>query len=50
MIFAELQNRHEKFGILGAFGLSSTRHERGPLNIAKQLTSTSIGTPAAVLS
>jgi hypothetical protein len=50
MIFAGLQNRHGKFGLMGAIGLSSTHYERGPLNIAKQLTSTSIGTPAPVLS
>jgi hypothetical protein len=49
MIFAELQNRHGKFGVLGAAALSSTHYERGPLDIAKQLTSTSIGIPATVL-
>jgi hypothetical protein len=49
MIFADLQYWHRKFGKLGAFGLSSTHHERGPLDIAKQLTSTSIGPPAPVL-
>jgi hypothetical protein len=49
MIFAELKNWHEKFGIFGAFALFSTHHERGPHNIAKQLTSTSIGMPAALL-
>jgi hypothetical protein len=50
MIFAELQNRHGKFGVLRAIGLSSTHYERGPYNIAKQLTSTSIGLPAPLLS
>jgi hypothetical protein len=50
MIFAELHNRHGKFGISGALALSSTHYERGPLNIAKQLTSTSIGLPAPLLS
>jgi hypothetical protein len=49
MIFAELKNRHGKFGIKGAIGISSTHDERGPLDIAKQLTSTSIGMPAPVL-
>jgi hypothetical protein len=48
MIFAGLQNWHGKFGISAAFALSSTQHERGPLDIAKQLTSTSIGLPAPV--
>jgi hypothetical protein len=50
MIFAELQNRHGKFGNQALAALSSTSHERGPHDIAKQLTSTSIGTPATVLS
>jgi hypothetical protein len=48
MIFAELQNRHEKFGVPAFAALSSTLYERGPYNIAKQLTSTSIGLPASV--
>jgi hypothetical protein len=50
MKFAELQNRHRKFGIPAFAALSSTHYERGPLDIAKQLTSTSIGMPAPVLS
>jgi hypothetical protein len=50
MIFAALQNWHGKFGISGAIALCSTHYERGPLNIAKQLTSTSIGMPAPLLS
>jgi hypothetical protein len=49
MIFAELKNKHGKFGIPTAFALSSTHDERGPHYIAKQLTSTSIGMPAPVL-
>jgi hypothetical protein len=48
MIFSELQNGHGKFGISALTALSSTHDERGPHNIAKQLTSTSIGMPAPV--
>jgi hypothetical protein len=43
MIFAELQNRHGKFGISALAAVFSTLDERGPHYIAKQLTSTSIG-------
>jgi hypothetical protein len=50
MIFAELQNWHGIFGVSAFAALSSTRYERGPDNIAKQLTSTSIGMPSPLLS
>jgi hypothetical protein len=50
MIFAQLQNWRGKFGIQALPALSSTLGERGPHYIAKQLTSTSIGLPAPVLS
>jgi hypothetical protein len=50
MIFADLKIWHGKFGVSAFTALSSTYDERGPLDIDKQLTSTSIGTPPAVLS
>jgi hypothetical protein len=50
MKFAELQNWHGKFGNLAWNALSSTHYERGPFDIAKQLTSTPIGMPEPVLS